>query len=979
MARRAAELGQPAMAITDHGNMHGAIAFYDACVRHGVKPIIGCEIYTGEEGEKDSSNHLILLAADSTGYRNLNQIVSQASLTNFYRKPRVSREMLASWREGIIVLSGCLKGDLAQAILTGGDPYKIASWYKDIFGDRYYIEIHNHGIPAQARVKHILPEIAKAVGARVVVAQDSHFVNKNDHELHEVLLAVQTGGRMSDPGRFRFDGSGYHITSEQEMREAGWPLEWLEESGRIAARCDLKLDLGKQVFPKPPGIGDDEDGFLRDLSYRGAASHYGELRHKERLDYELETISRNGFTRYFLIVADICKHSRSVGIRNSARGSVGGSLVAYCLGIVPVDPMRFGLSFERFLNDGRSPDIDLDFEDARRGEIIEYVSATYGRDRVAQIVTFSEIGGRMALRDVGRALGMDASKIDSLAKAVPLGMKLADAVERPELKAVDGTTLMKVARQLEGTIRHAGKHAAGVVIAGFPLVERTTLMRDSAGSMPMVGLDMSSAERAGLIKFDLLGLKTLSTVSRAVALIEARHGGLGVPSIDMVPEDEDRVWQMLGRGDSIGVFQVESPGMRRVLREMKPARVEHLQAAVALYRPGPMDSIKAYCARRHGVDAVTYLHPALEPVLSDTYGLVVYQEAIMQIANRVAGMTPYESDQFLGAVRKKNPEKLRIYEPKFKDGLGRAGMTEGQISRLWDEIVPFANYGFNQAHAAAYGWLAYQTAWLKAVWPHEFYAALMTQDASDSERIAVICHDARQRGIRVYGPSINESDHDFSIGGGGVRFGLSAVKYAGKAARDAIIAARQAGKFTSIEDFIGRVPKRTVNKRVLEALAKAGALDCIGSRKHVQAAMGLEERDLLGRLEWEREIIGLAVSADPLAAWRLDDLGRDTRLADISMMLDEDLEPECVVGLEIMSRRDIVTKTGKAMAICSVRDETTTMSMSVFHEALGMHGGLLVPGAIIMGRATPNRWNGEDGIVLKQAWKPNVDNGPAVL
>jgi DNA polymerase-3 subunit alpha len=970
MAERASALGQKAMAITDHGNMHGAIIFYDACHAAGIKPIIGCEVYTAEAGDKDAG-HLILLAADSTGYRNLNQIVSQASLTNFYRKPRVSREMLASWREGIIVLSGCLRGDLAQAIINGGDPIEVARWYRDIFGDRYYIEVHDHGIPAQAIVKQAAVEIARTVRSRIVVAQDSHFVMKGDGQAHEMLLAVQTGARLSDPGRFKFEGTGFHITSEAEMLEA-WPREWIEESGRIADRCDLKLELGKQVFPKTPGVGDDEHGTLRGLAYAGAQERYGSLAHKERLDYELETISRNGFTRYFLIVADICRYARSVGIRNSARGSVGGSLVAYCLGIVPVDPMRFGLSFERFLNDGRSPDIDLDFEDARRGEIIQYIAATYGHDKVAQIVTFSEIGGRTALRDVGRALGIGSAQIDVLAKSVPLGRRIEEALESPALKAIEGSDLMRYARRLEGTIRHAGKHAAGVVVADRPLVERATLMRDSAGVMPMVGIDMASAERAGLIKFDLLGLKTLSTVSRAVDLIEERHGPME-PSIDRIPEDETRVWEMLGRGDSVGVFQVESPGMRRVLKEMKPARVEHLQAAVALYRPGPMDSIKPYCERRHGREQATYLHPALEPVLRDTYGLVVYQEAIMQIANRVAGMTPYESDQFLGAVRKKNPEKLRIYEPKFKAGLEAAGLSREQIDKLWAEIVPFANYGFNQAHAAAYGWLAYQTAWLKAVWPQEYYTALLTQDSADPERMAIICHDARRLGVKIHGPSVNESLADFSVAsGGGIRFGLAAIKYVGVAAREAIVAARAGGRFTSVEDFRGRVTKRAVNSRALESLAKAGAFDCLGNRRHVLAALGIEAKDMIARLSLEREVMGLAVSADPLAAWDFVALGRDTTLAEVGPLLDEELSPQCVVAGELMERRDITTKTGKPMAIMMLRDETATVRLSAFREAIGRSGHVLVPGKIIMALATPDRWQGEDSLLLSQAWEPDA-------
>lgn len=970
IARKAKAWGQRAVAMTDHGNMHGAVRFYDACKKEGVKPIIGCEVYTAELEDMGNS-HLVLLAMDSIGYRNLNTLVTRAGLENFHRRPRVTREMLETHSAGLICMSGCLASEVAKAIVNDdlAKAERTMAWHKDVFGDRYFVEVHDHGIPDQRKVLRHLTVLATRLDLPIVVAQDSHFIEPHDAETHELLLAVQTNAKWNDPARFKFQGKGFHFSSNEEMQAAGWPDEWLLESVNISEMCNLEITLGKQVFPRPAGVPEevDEGAWLSDISIRGLIRKHGSISNEmqARLALEIDTIVRNEFTRYFLIVADICRWCRESGIRSSARGSVGGSLIAWALDISPVDPLRYDLSFERFLNDGRSPDIDLDFEDARRAEVLAYVQRTYGDDRVAQIVTFSEIGGRMAIRDVGRVLGVGQERIDSIAKMIPLGKSIEEAMDiSPTLGSMRLEPFIKKAISLEGTVRHCGKHAAGLVIAGMPLVERTSLLRDSSGGMPMVALDMGSAERAGLVKFDMLGLKTLSTVSRALAFIKESTGEL--IDIDKIPEDCERTWKMLGKGDSVGVFQVESPGMRRVLRDLLPDRIEHLQAVVALYRPGPMGSIPTYCNRRHGREQVKYLHSALEPVLRGTYGLLVYQEAIMQIAQRVAGMSAYESDQFLGAVRKKNPDKLKIYEPKFRKGLERSGLNATEIDTLWSEIVPFANYGFNQAHAAAYGLLAYQTAWLKANWAKEYFAALLTQDSGDVGRMSVICYNARSSGVRVLPPCVNASGEDFSAGKHGIRFGLGGIKNVGVAAIGHIIEERKSGPFHSIENFMSRIPKKNVNKRAIEALVKSGAMDSLENRRNLLEKIGEADPGLAGRLQWERDFLGLAVTADPLSTFDFVALGRDTMLNEIEEHVALSMEHLVTVGGEIMSKKELTTKTGKPMCIYTLRDESGSLSVTAFDKAL--RSSEFNVGDMILIRGTANSWNGEVNLIMNRAW-----------
>jgi len=955
MARRAAEMGQSALAITDHGNLHGAIKHYDACRAVGIKPIIGCEIYMGEPGDKESW-HLVLLAMDGVGYQNLNELVSRASLENFSRKPRVSRAMLSAHSRGLICLSGCIGSEVPRRLLSNirDSAYASALYYRELFGDRYYLEVMDHGLPDEKRISKGLVDLGKRLGTRLVATADAHYARKEDAGTHELLLAIQTRTRWSDPKRWRFEGTGYHLLSAEEMQARAFAPEHMEASLEIADRIGLTLDLGVLPMPRPAGVPDgvDEHEWLKSLVHAGLKDRYGDLRNMARAEHELDVIRRTGFVRYILIVRDLCRWAREQGIRSSARGSAAGSLVAYALGITPVDPVRFGLSFERFLNEGRVPDIDLDFEDRRRGEVLAYAAQAYGSERVAQIVTFAEIGGRTALHDVGRALGMQYDS-ERLAQAVPPGRTLRDMVLDDPLRSESDSELVQKALALEGTVRHIGKHAAGLVISAEPIIRHASLIRDANGGMPMLAVEMKDAERIGFVKFDMLGLKTLSMVSDAMRRIGQ----------EVVPDEAcPRTWALLGAGQTVGVFQLESPGMRRVLRDLRPTTIEHLQAVVALYRPGPMEQIGTYVARKNGREPVDYWHPAFEPVLKGTYGLIVYQEAIMEIAQKVAGMSPYDSDQFLGAVRKKNPEKLRIYEPRFRTGLLGAGVPERIVDQVWDDIVPFANYGFNQAHAACYAQLAYQTAWLKANWPLEYFASLLEMERDDNTRVSTIVLDARRAGAKILGPCVNRSDAGFSVQDGAIRFGLAGIKYVGEGAVREVISHRP---YESVEGLVKSVNRRACSIRAIRHLVHAGATDMLANRRSALDIVGEPMGTAADRIRKERDVLGIAISGDILATVDLDGMGRELVSADLAGM---DAPQSVIMAGEVLGRKESLTRTGKAMVRLAVRDESGEYEAVLFGETAERGQADLIVGAVVMLTGRPSTYRDEPGLVVSQ-WR----------
>ena len=950
---RAKAHGQRALAITDHGNTHAAVKHLAA---DGVAPIVGAEIYVG-----DSHAHLIVLAKNRSGIRSLNSLITHSNTVGFYKRPTVTRDDLMRWKDGLMILSGCIGSEIGKAIAAGNehDAESTLTWYRDIFGEDYWLEVQSHGIPLEARVMAWSEKMSKRHGIKIVATQDSHFVDPEDAHTHELLLAIQTHSKWDDPKRWRFEGEGYWLASTQEM-ESKFPLAWTRETLAVAERVTYTgPERIEDSLPWPHGVPHSADlgAWLGRLAREGYASIYrGEP--VPQLAHELAVISQTKYERYFLIVADICRWARSQGIRISARGSAAGSLVAYCLGITPVDPLHFKLSFERFLNEGRTPDIDLDFEDSRRGEVIAYAKKAYGNDYVAPIVTFAQIGGRMAVRDVGRVLGTPLDQVGEICAQIPQGKSIADAIAlSDDLRRAQSHDVLRGAQKLEGTIRHAGKHAAGLVIARVPLSETVSLMRDSQGGAPLAAVEMGDIESLGLVKFDVLGLKTLTVVGETLRRIGYTP--------DFADGDE-RTYALLGAGNTVGVFQVESPGMRAILRELKPTRIEHLQALVALYRPGPMEHIGAYLRRKNAEEQSEYYSEHFVEVLQDTYGLLVYQEAIMDIAHKVAGMTPYESDQFLGAVRKKDPKKLVIYEPKFKDGLARAGVPQNAINSVWRDILPFANYGFNKAHAACYGTLAYETAWLKAWHAPEFYASLLDAERGDSARVGALVIDARRNGVRVLPPCVNKSELGFAHEPGAVRYGLEGIKYVGQGAIDAIMEARQARPFESLEDFLSRVPKRRCNKRATTMLAFAGAFDELAARRVVLAALGAQGDTLLERLRGERDVIGVSLSRDILEAVDLDGAGRDMMSSQLPEAAEASYAMQVSMGGEVVTKRDIVTKSGRIMTRLQVRDEEGQYDAVLFGDVSERWRNDLAEGKVVLLQGRPNAWRDTTSLSVSQ-------------
>lgn len=938
LARHAAELGQRHLALTDHGNMFGSVRFSAACTKAGIHPILGCEVYTSirdrvdedREAKDQSSNHLTLLVMNDVGHRNMNLMITEANGNGFHRRPKVSLEHLASHSEGIICLSGCLAGAIPRMIMAERheDAMLRAKAFKDIFGDRFYLEVHDHGIEEQIRVQYHLEEIGNALSIPIVVANDSHYTRADEAGLHELLLAIQTKAHWNDAKRMQFSGDpAYYLKSGAEMQSLfPYNPEWLAESVRIAERCTFKLNMEKQLFPRPANVkdGEDENARLRELSVQGLREKGIDLDQatQDRLSYEIGVIIETGYVRYFLIVADVCRWARENEIRSSARGSVAGSLVAYALGIAPVNPLKYSLSFERFLNPGRTPDIDLDFADDRRSDVMNYVARAYGEKSVSQIVTFSQLHGRSAVRDVARVFGIDQETVSSITEAIPLGSTIAKAVESDEglAEKLKKTPWLRNAQRLEGTIRHASTHAAGIVIAGFPLTDKVALVRNTNG-LPAVGLEMGDAEKVGLIKFDFLGLKTLALVERTVQMVMETTGD--EIDTEALEDGDAKTYALLGRGDTVGVFQLESAGMRKYLIDLKPETIHHLQAMVALYRPGPLAEIPRYINRRRGIEPVTYPHPIFEPILRETYGVFVYQEAIMEMAQQIMGLSAYESDQFLYAIRKKHPERLLQYQPVFAEACKKKGVPDETITAVWNALLPFGDYGFNKAHAACYGQLAYITAYLKAHYPLAFYAALLDMERGNKERTSIVLADARRNGIAIHTPSINKSGLGFTLDGA-VLFGLSGVKYLGDGAAKAIVSERRKGPFTSLQDFRDRIPKKVVTDRGLRNLICAHAFREFGSVLLHLAWSG--DRNKYGKqdiLDLERDVLGVVISDPHAALSRLDKAGRTHLIGEVMARHEDGLDDDAVVlGGRIVELKKAFTKKGKPMIHMTLEDET---------------------------------------------------------
>jgi len=890
LARRAAELGMDALALTDHGVMYGALAFYKACREHGIKPIIGCEMYVTngslkEKGSpRDNPNyHLTLLAKNGEGYRNLMRLCTIAQLEGFHYKPRIDFERLSRHSGGLIALSGCMSGEVARHLLHGRreEARRTAERYRELFGPDYYLEIQDHGLYEQKKLAQELVRLSGETGIPLVATNDVHYIAPEDKAIQDVLICIGTGKKLDDEDRMNIPTDQMYLKSGEEMaRLFSWLPEAFHNAAAIADRCDLDIPLGRQVLPgyRPLPEGTDSRGYLEELCRDGVIRRYGHdprwsdagfrERVMNRLRYELDVITGMGFADYFLIVWDFMRfaHSRNI-LTGPGRGSSAGSLVAYALGITDVDPLRYGLLFERFLNPERvsMPDIDIDFDDERRDEVIGYVVDKYGREHVAQIITFGTMAARAAVRDVGRVLNLPYHVVDRAAKLIPNhpGMTIRAALEESgELKklyesSADVRRLIDIALKVEGFPRHASTHAAGVVISAEPLTNHTPL-QEGTDRCALTQYSMEHLESIGLLKMDFLGLRTLSIIGRTLRAVE-RDAGAAV-DLRAVDDRDPPTYELLSRGETTGVFQLESAGMRRVLRDMKPSEFEDIISVLALYRPGPMEFIPNYVQAKHGRRRVSYPHPDLEPILADTYGIIVYQEQIMQIASKMAGFSLGEADLLRRAVSKKKRDVLDREREHFVEGCLRQGYVAEVAHRVYDMIVRFADYGFPRAHATAYGVLAFRTAYLKAHYPAHFMASMLTSVMGNHRKTAEYIEECRRMGIPVLPPDVNESEADFTVvpaggadgaGSKAIRFGLAAVKNAGFAAMEAILAERKVRPFASLLDFCQRVDLRVCNKRVIESLILAGAFDSMPGHRSQKMAM-LEECVELA-LKWKKE------------------------------------------------------------------------------------------------------------------------------
>ena len=880
LLERVKQLKQPAVAMTDHGNMFGAIEFYREAMRQGIKPIIGCEIYVApasrferkgvDKGNREYNNHLILLAMNLEGYRNLCKLVTAGYLEGFYYKPRVDKELLREHNRGLIALSACLQGEVAQALSAGQieKAKSAAESYAAIFGERYYLEVQDNKLPQQEKVNRLILEIGKDLSIPVAATNDCHYGERDDAEAHDVLLCVQTGKTVQEENRLKMETDELFVKSAEQMKKGfDYCPETVDRTLEIAERCNLELEFGNYHFPpfQPPKAMTLDD-YLDELARQGLGERLqsqgnadGGLRtaesskiYEERLKFELGVIKGMQFSGYFLIVADFINYAKDHGIPvGPGRGSAAGSLVAYVLKITDLDPIRHGLLFERFLNPERRsmPDIDVDFCIRGRDQVIRYVKEKYGSDKVAQIATFGTLKAKAAIKDVGRALGFSFAETDAIAKLVPAPKQgfdyaLADAIKmEPRLQELMKSdprvqNLIQHALRLEGLTRHASTHAAGVVLSNLPLVDYLPLYVDKEGGI-VTQFDMASVEKIGLIKFDFLGLKTLTLIHDCLKLIRASRGV--EIDINNLPLDDKKTYRLLCSGNTTGIFQLESTGIREMTVKIRPNCFEDLVAILALFRPGPLDSGMAeeYIKRKHGKEQIRYLHPLLEPTLKDTYGVIVYQEQVMQIAQKLAQYSMGEADILRRAMGKKDPEEMASQRERFVQGARKNKIDPKRAAEIFDQMETFARYGFNKSHSAAYALISYQTAYLKTHYPVEFMAALLSSEMGDTDKVIKNLAECRERGIEVLPPDINESRADFTVGGDKIRFGLAAVKNVGEKAVEVILESREGeGAFRSLFDFCRRVDLGAVNRRVVESLVKCGAFDSTGvSRARMIAAL----------------------------------------------------------------------------------------------------------------------------------------------
>jgi DNA polymerase-3 subunit alpha len=1018
LVKRVAEMGMEAVAVTDHGTMSGVIELYKAAKEGGIKPIIGMEAYvatrnhTDKDPEHDRNyTHLTMLAMNEVGYRNLMRLSSIATLEGFYYRPRIDKTLIKKYNEGIIVLSGCIGGEVSDALRQGQYEIakKTAQWYKQIFGDRYYIELQDHGHPKhptawdeQDRVNDGLLKLAKELDVPAVVTCDAHYLNHEDQEAHEILLCVQTGAFLSDEKRFSLKDFELHVAEPQEIikRWGDDHPDLITNTKKIADRCNVEIELGKILIPKFPVPKDETEKSLLEMQiWQGLAWRYGGKSRSaataltvaeakeglsqeiiDRADYELGVVNGMGFNGYFLIVSDFINWGKDRGIVfGPGRGSAAGSIMAYALRITELDPIKYDLLFERFLNPDRisMPDMDIDIQDSRRDEVINYCIEKYGSDRVANIVTFGRMAARNSVRDVARVLQVPYADADRLAKMIPPPIQgrhtpLAKSLQtNVELKAENATNeqsarVFDLATKLEGTIRSHGVHAAGVVIAPDELVKFAPLEMAQKGVVA-TQYSMGPIEELGLLKMDFLGLSNLTTIKNALRIIR-RVYEVDI-DIENIPLDDKKTFELLQRGETTGVFQLESAGMRRYLKELKPTVFDDIVAMVALYRPGPMQWIDDFISRKHGKKRIEYMHPTMQPALESTYGVIVYQEQVMQISKEMCGFTGGQSDTLRKGIAKKIPEVMAKLKNDFIEGAVKTvGADRSLMEDFWNQLEDFAAYCFNKSHAACYGMIAYQTAYLKAHYPAAFMAALMTSDYDNTDRLAIEISECKHMGIEVLSPDINESFHEFAVvpGKDQIRFGMDAIKNVGHGAVEEIMRVREkcGGQIASLDDFCRNVGPHIVNRKTLESLIKSGAMDAFADRSTLlanvdglsaaaaqyQRAAASGQVDLFGnsiemapskltlqppeqeydqaqQLSWERELLGLYLSHHPLEAFELILSEKTLPMNEIQDGMDGQ---KAVVGGAVQEVREITTKKGSKMAFAKLADVTSEIEVVIF-------------------------------------------------
>lgn len=1033
MVEIAKKADMEAIALTDHGNMYGAIEFYKLCKKSGIKPIIGVEAYmtSGSRFEKNSETgqkryyHLILLAKNLKGYKNLIRLVTKANLEGYYYKPRMDKELLREFHEGVIALSGCMGGELSQTVLAGNmeKADELVKEYQEIFGvENYFIEIQCHPtIENDKKLRDELVALGKKYDVKVVATQDSHYPCKDDHEAHKTLLAINTQGDGKNAGKFEFSNDDFSLIDEKTALEyfSDYP-EAVINTKKVSDLCeDYEIELGVAYFPHfplPDGI--TADNKLREIAYEGFNFRNLEKTqiYIDRLDYELSVIKQKGYAGYFLVVGDLLKYARENGILTNIRGSVAGSLTTYLIGITNVDPLVYKLPFERFLNPERPslPDIDMDYADNRRGEMIEYAKKKYGEENVAQIGTFGTMMAKGSVRDVARALGYPYAVGDRISNMIPMGsqgfpMTIDRAIEMvPELadaykKESDTKKIIDLAKKLEGCVRHVSVHAAGVVIAPKPLYEFAPTQLDPKGGGIITQYDMHYIEDVGLPKFDFLGIRNLAILADAVKLVkQLRNIDIDLEKIKI---DDKKTFEMLARGETMGLFQLNGTGMTAYLKQLRPTTIFDINAMVALYRPGPMEMIPEYIARKQNPKLVRYLDPRMAEILDQSYGVITYQDDVMMIAIKLAGYSWLEADKLRKAMGKKIPAEMEAQKEKLHKGFIEHGLSEEKAQELWSLIEPFAAYGFNKAHAASYGRVSYQTAYMKANYPVEYMCAILTAESGDTEKIAEIIGECKKMGITVMSPEINASFRDFTVvnnstkpGEGIIRFGLQTIKNLGTDISEAIIAERKMrGPYKSITDFLDRVTHKNLNKKSLEALTKCGAMDHLAERGEIMANIETmleynKERQNIGsqaslfgesskemaltltkappaemmeKLKWEKELLGLYVSGHPLEKFadKIEKSGMNIKKIREEMKVGLPATFACIVD-EV---KEIITRTNERMAFVKLTDLTGTIEGVIFSKPYQELHTIVVTDACIAVSTRITERNGEKSLVIEKA------------